>query len=946
MTAQPVIPHSHWPLLRRQWALLRLSNELATANTEAEICQSVVTGLHDPAMGYAYVILFLLDHATGERVLMAGAGIGEASLGIHLKAGRGLSERPLLDGKLHYTPNLKKDPLYVGEKGNGSEVDVPVRARTGGEIIGVLVVESNESEAFDNDDFEVLTAAALQAGLALDRARSMVQTQQRMAELEIINSLSQAVATQLPRPQLIQLAGENIRQAFNAQIIYIALVDPATALIHFPYYYDRGQWITDSAPMKLGEGLTSRVIQTRTPLVINDHWMQRARELGAVFYEDDPSKASVGVPIVVGEQAMGMLSLQTTERENMYSPADVRLLSTIAANLGVALENARLLEAERARARRQNILLRLSERIASALEEDEVCSSVVQQIHEEALGYQFVAILIVDARTGDRVLRACAGARAFPLGYRLPPGQGLSEQAVLDKQLHYTPDVTTQTKYHAALAAGAEVDVPIQIEEQVIGVLVVESAHQYAFGAEDFEMLSAAANHASTALARIRLFQETRQRLTELSTLNIISEALVAQINPQALIELVGEKIRATFDVQTLYIAFYDRATNSIHYLYDVENNQRLPNSTQPAQTGLVGWIIQTGKSLLINQDTRQRITELGAVVYGDAPQSYLGVPITVSEVVIGVISIQNLQQEGLFTVTEEHLLETIAAHIGAAWETARLYDAAQQEIAERKKAEAALHLAKEAAETASRAKSIFLANMSHELRTPLNAIIGYSEMLLDDAAQSGLSHLETDLQKVHSAGQHLLGLINDILDLSKIEAGKMDVYVETFEVAHLITEITNTVEPLVKKNHNVLHLAVGEALGTMHTDLTKVRQCLFNLLSNASKFTEQGAITLAVETTAMALDGRPSEPGVIFTISDTGIGMTEEQTQRLFQAFTQADSSTTRKYGGTGLGLTITQRFCQMLGGDLSLTSAPGQGTTFILRLPRQLNGLTQSLR
>ncbi len=236
----------------------------------------------------------------------------------------------------------------------------------------------------------------------------------------------------------------------------------------------------------------------------------------------------------------------------------------------------------------------------------------------------------------------------------------------------------------------------------------------------------------------------------------------------------------------------------------------------------------------------------------------------------------------------------------------------------------------KEAAEEANKAKSVFLANMSHELRTPLNAIIGYSEMLQEEAEDLEEEEFAEDIKKINTAGKHLLSLINDILDLSKIEAGKMDLYEETFDINEMIKDVESTIFPLAEKNGNQLEINCPENLGDMKADLTKVRQALFNLLSNASKFTKEGTIKLDVIT-------EQNEEGdwIKFQVEDTGIGMTEEQTKKLFEAFTQADSSTTRKYGGTGLGLAISRRFCQMMGGDISVESEYGKGSEFTITLP-----------
>ena len=257
----------------------------------------------------------------------------------------------------------------------------------------------------------------------------------------------------------------------------------------------------------------------------------------------------------------------------------------------------------------------------------------------------------------------------------------------------------------------------------------------------------------------------------------------------------------------------------------------------------------------------------------------------------------------------------------------------AEAEVA-RRDAEAAT----EAAESANRAKSAFLANMSHELRTPLSAVIGYSEMLEEQAEDMGEEGMLADLGKVKSNARHLLSLINDVLDLSKIEAAKMESYGEDFDVAAFARDAAATVDSLVRRKGNALALDLGEGLGTMHSDVVKLRQCLFNLLSNAAKFTEKGRITVRVRREAAE-----GADWVSFAVSDTGIGMAPDQVARLFQRFAQADDSTTRRFGGTGLGLALSRAFSQLLGGDITVDSSPGQGTTFTLRVPATLPDAAQ---
>ncbi len=242
------------------------------------------------------------------------------------------------------------------------------------------------------------------------------------------------------------------------------------------------------------------------------------------------------------------------------------------------------------------------------------------------------------------------------------------------------------------------------------------------------------------------------------------------------------------------------------------------------------------------------------------------------------------------------------------------------------------LRVAVEAAAQADAAKSRFLATMSHELRTPLNAIIGYSEMLQEDAQEQELASFVADLGKIQSSARHLLALINDILDLSKIEAGRMDLHPETFDLARLVEEMKSTARPLAEKNGNTLEVTCPPDIGTMHQDGVRVRQCLLNLLSNACKFTEKGSVGLKVERVR-----HEGKDWVRLEVSDTGIGLTAEQASRLFQPFTQADASTTRKYGGTGLGLAITRKFCELMGGDVTVKSELGKGSTFTLALPAE---------
>ena len=302
--------------------------------------------------------------------------------------------------------------------------------------------------------------------------------------------------------------------------------------------------------------------------------------------------------------------------------------------------------------------------------------------------------------------------------------------------------------------------------------------------------------------------------------------------------------------------------------------------------------------------------------------------PENILEVVDNCINTQETVREVEVTFKGHTFLWILSPVIGQA-----VLNCYGMDITERKIAEEEAHkalVAKVTAEEASSAKSLFLANMSHELRTPLNAIIGYSEIIEEEATDLGYSQLTPDLRKIHSAGKHLLALINEILDLSKIEAGKMEFYIEPVDIKKVVMETVDTVDSLIKQKNNRLVLNIQRQLNIMQTDLTKLRQVLFNLLSNASKFTENGTISLTIDQYYVQ-----NQNWISFIIEDTGIGMTEEQCSRVFSVFSQADSSTTRRFGGTGLGLAISQNFCKMMGGSISVKSQPGVGSTFFVNLP-----------
>ena len=675
--------------------------------------------------------------------------------------------------------------------------------------------------------------------------------------------------------------------------------------------------------------------------------------------------------------------------------------------------------------------MRLSTAIAAAETETDICRAVSGGLRDEALGYDFVALLLVDEATRDRVLVASSGWADAPAGLRVRPGEGLSERPLLDGRLHYTPEVTHDTRYLPTRNEGSEVDIPLMINKRLVGVLVVESNRPHAFVADDFEILTAAANQAGIAIGRARLLAAERQRADEQEALRATMADLSAQLELSTLLQAVLERAVALLHVSHGELAIYDAAAQELEIVASHNVGKRDTTGTRMAVgEGAMGHVARTREPLIIDNYREWA---------GHSPQyaqvDFHGVmvaPLLIGGQLVGAIAFMDRDPTRRFGADDLRLLNLFAPQAAIAIENARLFTAAQEQkqyfaelvsnspvaivtldvhhnvvscnpafeemygyqeaevvgrnlddfittettrseavgyteqalanrpvkvISQRRRKDGSLvdvevlgvpvivngrrvglmalyHditellRARRDAEAANSAKSQFLASMSHELRTPLNAIIGYSEMLQEDAADRGESASVPDLQKIHAAGKHLLALINDVLDLSKIEAGKMQLYLETFDVAPLVEQVASTVRPLVEKNANRLAVRCAADLGTIHSDVTRLRQVLLNLLSNACKFTDHGLITLDVERAG---------PEVMFRVRDTGIGMTPEQLGRLFEAFSQAEASTAAKYGGTGLGLAISRRFCQLMGGDVDVSSVVGTGSTFTVRLPAQ---------
>jgi len=688
MTPYDATAHSE----RRQAALLRLSAEIAAAPTEQDICRAVVNGLRDPALGYVFLGLFLVDDATGDRVLQASVGWPDVPHGWHVHPGQGLSERPLQDGRLRYTPDVTRVAGYLPSLNSGSEVDVPLTMS--GKVSGVLVVESAKPDAFGPSDFEILTAAATQASIAIGRSRSLAAEKRRADEQQALLDTLADLSGELELNKLLQAVLRRATALLGVSGGELAIYDETRRELEIVASLNIGADSTGTR-LALGEGAMGHVAVTREPLRIDDYrqWLGRSAKYGGFEVH-----SVMAAPLQIGHRLVGAFACVHDDPARRFQPDDLRLLNLFAPQAAVAIENARLYTAAQ-------------------------------------------------------------------------------------QQKQYFEDLVLNSP---------------------VAIVTLDTHH------------------------------------------DIVScNPAFVQLYGYAQTEVVGRNLDDLIATET----------------------------TRSEAVGITEQVLKGGALRRIGRRRRKDGTLVDVEV--------LGVPVLVEGKLVGLMGLYH-------DITE-------------------------------------LSHARQAAEEANTAKTQFLANMSHELRTPLNAIIGYSEMLEEEAEENGHPTMVSDLGKIRAAGKHLLALINDVLDLSKIEAGKTELYLEEIDVATMVREVATTVRPLVEKNANTLVVRC-DALGAISGDVTKLRQMLLNLLSNASKFTDHGTITLEVER---------STSEIVFRVADSGIGMTPAQMGKLFEAFAQADATTSRRYGGTGLGLAITRRFARMMGGDVTVDSAPGRGSTFSLRIP-----------
>ncbi len=607
----------------------------------------------------------------------------------------------------------------------------------------------------------------------------------------------------------------------------------------------------------------------------------------AVHFENPDlpdTHSEMAAPLEVRGEIIGVLDVQSMEKA-AFSDQDVTIIKTMADQIAVAIENARLLETSQ-RALRE-LEMAQGKRVRSAWRRK-----------EQLPAYEYDR---VDVRPAD-----------------------VGSMPIVDQALASGQVVSTQ----GADNGGAALAAPLRLRDQAIGAIALEEiSEKRSWSQDEVDLVQDVSEQVAQALESARLFEEAQRRAEEQAVLNELGQTLTAQLNVEEVLEESYRGASRLLDTTNFYIALYDHTDVSISFPLAIEKGEPVEwvsrDMEEGAPSGLTEHIIRTREPLLIREDVAQRLETLGIEMIGRPAFSWLGVPLVVGGEVLGVMAVQSYrvdsshraQARSRAIAYDEHdreLLTAVASQTAIALESAKLYEEAL-ETAERLR-------------EVDRLKSQFLANMSHELRTPLNSIIGFSRVVLKGIDGPVTDRQREDLDAIYNSGQHLLGLINDILDVSKIEAGKMELDFEPVNLREIINGVMSTAIALVKDKPVDLEQSIPDGLPIITADERRVRQILLNLVSNAAKFTDQGFIRVGAE-----VDGGK----VCIFVEDTGKGIAQEEMNKVFQPFTQVDASTTREHGGTGLGLTISHSFVQLHGGRMWVESELGEGSTFYFNLP-----------
>ena len=936
--------------------LVELSR-LISQNLDLEEVYSTAHRIIGQLMPSEAFFINLLDTPADEFISAYGIDRGIRQAVERFPANSGFSGHVANTRRPYFARDLSiEPPPYLRKPAPGSSqwvkslIAVPLRFS--GEIIGALSTQSYRSDAFKDHDLKLLETFADHIAIAIQNARLLEQTQKTLAETEILYQASAELNTIQDYDDILTILCKStvmghhsvVQVAINTFVTPYSKEDPppsfeqitSWALNPSPAHAPEDpvpQW--DQVSMLLRPDEISLLVQETSPTLLGD--AITLFNLGGMGV-----KCILLAPLNVGGSWYGFLYAAFTQTV-VINEQEYRRLMALANQAAIAIQNLRLLDETKRRASQLETAAEIARHTSATLALDNLLKRAVTMICDR-YGYYHASIFLVDSSEKYAVLMASTGEAGEKMleekhqlpvgsrsiiGYVTESGEPLVINDVGKDPIHRSNPLLPETR--------SELGIPLKIGPRVIGALNVQSDIVNGFKPEDTSVLNTLADQITVAVDNARSYEiaqqaieESRQRVQELSVLFNTSQSLAsASMESQEIANIVARRFLEVFKLPKCSVALIDPDDEKLITVVSLARGKNgahqdvFPTGETGKASPLNGFdeveqVIHGLTPLTIKVNDPDIGAQTHTYMQGIGASLLVLLPLAVKGQAIGIIILEAWDGDISFNLTQTTLAVTLANAAAAAVENARLYE---EQIS-----------ASEKLREVDKLKSQFLANMSHELRTPLNSIIGFSRVILKEIDGPVTDLQQQDLNAIYSAGQHLLNLINDILDISKIEAGKMDLaFDDNVNLAELIQSVLSTAVGLVKDKPIQLERIIPPDLPPVRADPTRLRQVILNLLSNAAKFTDKGTITLQVEIQTASTD----RSEIIIKVIDTGIGIAQEDQKNLFQPFTQVDGSATRKTGGSGLGLSISRLLVEIHGGRIGVESTVGEGSCFYFTLP-----------